>query len=309
MTSIEWTESTWNPIVGCSKISTGCKNCYAERMAVRHANNPQAPAEYARVITGGRWNGATALVESALNKPLRWRKPRMVFVCSMADLFHESVSPRALRLVFESMDRAPWHTYQILTKRPKRMRAAVGAWFADGVRPNWWLGVTAEDQEQADKRIPVLLDTPAAVRLVSVEPMLGPVNFECIDYPQAHEQFAFRYPEVGTLDALRGLTMDDDPTHPALDWIICGGESGPGARPMHPDWARSMRDRCDEAGVPFFFKQWGRLLPKSQMMPGVHMGQDEQPGPDNEYVPIQKHAVGYNLLDGVEHSERPEVKS
>ena len=306
MTKIEWTETTWNPIVGCSKASAGCANCYAERMAVRHANNPQAPAEYAKVITGGRWNGTTAMVESALEKPLHWKKPRMVFVGSMTDLFHKSTPFEWIDRVFAAMA-LTHHTYQVLTKRPKRMkeyvdrlyggtdlteaRRALGLGTVSGVDlvartmdralPNVWLGVTAENQEQANARIPILLDTRAAVRFVSVEPMLTAVDLQ---------------PWHGMHSGPGGL-----------DWVICGGESGPGARPMHPQWARDVRDRCAEAGVPYFMKQWGRFLPKSQMIPGVHMGEDEQPGPDNEYVPIQKHAVGYDLLDGVEHSEYPEA--
>ena len=267
-TKIEWTEETWNPIIGCSKVSPGCDNCYAERMACRLAHMDNRNYQDVTGSNSNRtwfdnWNGKTAFVESALEKPLHWKKPRRIFVCSMGDLFHESVPFEWIDKVFAVMAICPHHTFQVLTKRPGRMldylsdpktqigipgvcssktntKIDLNKFFAAAGWPikNVMLGVTAENQEQADKRIPILLQIPAAKRFVSVEPMLGPVDLEknisehCLIKPAAF-----------------------------LDWVICGGESGPGARPMYPDWVRSLRDQCKAAGVPFFFKQWGEYSP------------------------------------------------
>lgn len=265
-TNIEWCTTTWNPITGCTPISPGCKNCYAERMAKRLAGRFGYPKDYPFAIT---------LHESQFKKPLKWRKPRMVFVCSMGDLFHEDVPFEWIYVVVKAIinahSRNPVHKWLFLTKRPQRIldwrewsktmpytdAARVAAWFQKMA----WLGVTAENQEQADKRIPVLLQIPAAVRFVSVEPMLGPVNMRHIDAEGHH-------PEWCWIDALTGKHTDMGPACPdvpKLDWVIAGGESGPGARPMHPDWARSLRDQCVEAGVPFFFKQWGEWVSVSEV--------------------------------------------
>lgn len=202
------------------------------------------------------------LHEDRLTVPLHWRKPRRVFVCSMADLFHESIPDEFIARVFAVMALAPQHTFQILTKRPGRMRSLLGGWgihnlvmdrFANDddlyVRralaagggqawplPNVWIGVSVEDQKSADLRIPILLDTPAAVRWLSCEPLLGPVDI-------SRDEWLF---------SGKGN---------CVDWVVVGGESGPGARPMHPDWARSLRDQCAAADVPFLFKQWGEWAP------------------------------------------------
>jgi len=222
-TKIEWTETTWNPLTGCTPISPGCAHCYARRMAQRLAGRcgyPAAPHEF-----------EVTLHPERLSEPLGWKKPRRVFVCSMGDLFHESVPFEYIARVYGVMTLNQQHTFQVLTKRPYRAVDFIH-WAEDRYKfartppPNIWLGATIENQEQADKRIPVLLQIPAAVRFVSVEPLLGPV------YPL-------------------------DPQGVRLDWVICGGETGPGARPMHPDWARSLRDQCAVAGVPFFFKKMG----------------------------------------------------
>ena len=263
-TNIEWCQETWNPITGCTPISPGCKNCYAERMAKRLAGRFGYPKDYPFAIT---------LHESQFKKPLKWRKPRMVFVCSMGDLFHEDVPFEWIYVVVKAIISAhmrnPVHKWLFLTKRPQRIldwrewsktmpytdAAQVCAWFQKMA----WLGVTAENQEQADKRIPILLQIPAAVRFVSVEPMLGPVNLRHMDAEGHH-------PEWCWIDALTGKHTDmgrASPDVPKLDWVIAGGESGPGARPMHPDWARSLRDQCQDAGVPFFFKQWGAFGTKA----------------------------------------------
>jgi len=231
---IEWTEETWNPIVGCTKVSAGCAHCYAERMANRL--KAMGRPEYQDVVNGnGRWTGRVTLVPERLEQPLRWRKPRTVFVCSMSDLFHPKVPMYYHVNIWRAMADTPQHTYQILTKRPRAMRGRLEPLSQTfGVLPNVWLGVTAENQEAADERIPLLLQTPAAVRFVSAEPLLGPITLG------------------GAVDYYHGNAYK-----PTLDWVIVGGESGPGARPMHPDWARSLMDQCQSAGVAFFFKQWG----------------------------------------------------
>jgi protein gp37 len=242
-TSIEWADATWNPVVGCSIKSPACTNCYAMRMAARleamsvaherdHGGDPGPMAHYrgtTRPSRGGPvWTGKLALApESTLLKPLRWKRPRRIFVNAMSDLFHEDMPEDWIDAVFDIMGRARQHTFIVLTKRAIRMRAYCRSRFAiRGVfEPNVWLGVTAEDQERADERIPVLISTPAAKRIVSCEPLLGPID----------------------LGALR-----------KIDQIIVGGESGAGARFMPPEWAADLRDQCKRAGVAFFMKQMTR---------------------------------------------------
>ena len=262
---IEWTNATWNPIRGCSRVSAGCAHCYAERMATRFSK-PGEP--YDGLITDNRWNGNLILAEEHLEDPLRWKKPRRVFVNSMSDLFHEHISDQMIDRVFAVMARASHHTFQVLTKRPSRMleyltrhdrieNAESKSWrpkkrtTRPRIRrqlPNVWLGVSVEDQQTADERIPLLTRTPAIVRFVSYEPALGPMDL-------------FRCGGLNTI--IRAMKYENDTGHPSapwLDWVIAGGESGPGARPMHPDWARSIRDQCQAAAVPFFFKQHGEFI-------------------------------------------------
>jgi protein gp37 len=263
-TSIEWTDASWNPIVGCTEISPGCANCYAARLAsTRLRNTPQYkglaaklkseiqfPAVHAHGIPEGtiqpRWTGEVRLLLERLQEPLRWRKPRRIFVCDMGDLFHESVDAEAIGLVVQTIAKCPQHTFQILTKRAARMKEIFSGYteyttfFRGKPLPNVWLGVSVENQHFADERIPLLLETPAAVRWISAEPLLGGVKL-----PDAQSREIHRWPQ--------------------LDWVVCGGESGANARPMHPDWARSLRDQCKAAGVPFFFKQWGEWLHVNQM--------------------------------------------
>ncbi len=234
--AIEWTNSTWNPVVGCRKVSAGCKNCYAERMAKRLAGmaraarrrgqNPGRTANYLHVIDAhGRWNGQVFLDEGAIGDPLRWVRPRMIFVNSMSDLFHEDVPAGFIHAVFDVMNRCPQHTFQILTKRPqtaarhsKRLQ-----W-----TPNIWMGTSVENATVAH-RVRHLRQTRAAIKFLSVEPLLGPIP---------------RLPLAG------------------IGWVIVGGESGPRARPMRAEWVRRIRDRCVLRGVPFFFKQWGGVNKK-----------------------------------------------
>jgi protein gp37 len=264
-TSIEWTDETWNPATGCDKVSPGCDNCYAEGIANRFAGTPQFPNGF----------GVTLRPER-LRQPLKWRKPRRVFVNSMSDLFHKDIPDSFIAQVFTVMATAGQHTFQVLTKRPGRMRALMSsAEFQQDVRdfadatgrngwdeswplPNVWLGVSAEDQKWADVRIPALIDTPAAVRFVSAEPLLGPIDlFGDVERPgPAIVRTGVSQPtDYGT-----GVEYDWD-DQPGIDWVIVGGESGPKARPMHPDWARSLRDQCTTAGVAYLFKQWGEWMP------------------------------------------------
>lgn len=357
-TGIEWTHipgfkgETWNPVVGCSVISPGCTNCYAMRLAgARLDGNPNTP-HYAGTTrpskAGPVWSGKLAHApEAAMMAPLRWRKPRAVFVNSMGDLFHEDAPDWWIDLVFAVMALCPQHVFIILTKRSARMRdyletrtaqvmgpdvkamlaspladalQRVSNWRGDGAPmnaplmlrypdtsseaqsrwplPNVWLGVSVEDQTRADERIPDLLNTPAAVRLVSCEPLLGPLwlpswlpevrdpYLEVQGAPMAclgcddGEGFApprclsATDPRLACPENRAVIIDHEGPEDPetggpqwvhtervTLDWVIAGGESGKGARPVHPDWIRSLRDQCAAAGTPFFFKQWGDHAP------------------------------------------------
>ena len=236
MSNIEWTDETWNPTVGCTKVSPGCKNCYAETMHARLTAMGQP--KYSEPF------GVVKPWPAHLDAPLHWRKPRRVFVNSMSDLFHEGVPDSFIAEVWKRMALVQDHTFQILTKRSRRMRDYCSEMdvihVAGRAVPNIWLGVSVEDQQRADERIPHLLETPAAVRFLSCEPLLGAAD-------------------------LGGYTHCDlcGYTH-QIDWVIAGAESGKGARPMDLDWARSLRDQCMEACVPFFVKQLchnGRKIP------------------------------------------------
>ena len=242
MTSkIEWTQETWNPIVGCSKVSPGCQHCYAERMAKRL--KAMGVANYQDVVDENGWTGIMGFVPGALLKPYRWKKPRMVFVGSMNDILHNTVQDWALNAIMGTIAKFPQHIFQILTKRAERM----AEYFSTHEVPdNLWVGVTAENREMANKRIPYLLHVKAKVRFVSIEPMLGPVDL------------SMYLPGTCVLYKHR---LNENPVAEYLDWVIAGGESGPGARPMHPDWVRNLRDQCQAANVPFFFKQWGEWSP------------------------------------------------
>ncbi|MCJ2128325.1 phage Gp37/Gp68 family protein [Methylobacterium sp. E-045] len=344
MSKIEWTEKTWNPIVGCSVVSPGCTNCYAMTMAARLE---RMGTERYRGLTkpskaGAVWTGETRLVEETLTEPLRRRKPTMWFVNSMSDLFHESAPDAWIDRVFAVMALCPQHTFQVLTKRSARMRAYLSSdetagrltralsHGIDGIGslsivschdglsgfqlPNVWLGVSTEDQRRADERVPDLLATPAAVRFVSAEPLLGPIDFRNIPYPSPPEDEGRR---GSALDGheVAGLVGNCIAYIPALDWIIVGGESGPGARPMHPAWARSIRDQCARAGVPYFFKQWGAWSedtnqdsPRGDYI-GAHPGVEPIQCCDTVYMaPVGKKVAG-RLLDGVEHNGMPEVRT
>lgn len=240
-TKISWTDKTWNPVSGCSHVSEGCRNCYAERLSLRYG------------YTKKPWTAQNAsenvvLHPERLEQPLHWRKPCRVFVNSMSDLFHEQVPDEFIAKVFEIMMRSQKHTFQILTKRPWRMLEWSKKYINLAV-PNVWLGVSVEDQRAADERIPLLLQTPAAVRFLSCEPLLGEIDLENVIFGEDAEAVA--------LDVLGGVWVPREPApiSNTVDWVIVGGESGPHFRPMDLDWARSIRDKCVAAGVPLWFKQ------------------------------------------------------
>ncbi|MER9814250.1 phage Gp37/Gp68 family protein [Mesorhizobium sp. M0129] len=374
--AIEWTDATWNPIVGCSIVSPGCTHCYAMGMAARieamtaaltrtgQGGAPHYNGTTRKVKGTAIWTGKVALApEKILLQPLAWRAPRKIFVNSMGDLFHEDVPDAWIDKVFAVMALAPQHTFQVLTKR-KRMREYMNwqafdrvviqmmamvdqgtpsvretcerhgiPWQQPRSAHDWWplrnvwLGVSAERQQEADERVPALLATPAAVRFISAEPLLGPIDFTSISGEAPN--YTFR---VNALSG-RHTIPSDNPTDivtdgACLDWIIVGGESGPDARPMHPDWVRDVRDDCAAANVAFFFKQWGEwapgeLAPRMQVRTeraatfwndkwlfenvtpaaGQSMHSDDEP----DVFRFGKRGLGRSL-DGVEHNAMPEAR-
>ena len=224
-TKIEWATSTWSPITGCTPISEGCTNCYAKRMAQRLKGRFGYPEDKPFRVT---------FHPDKLDEPLKWKKPRHIFVVSMGDLFHEDVPDSWIFEVYQKAFANPQHIFIFLTKRPKRMKS----WFyGRECPPHFWFGVTIESQKYIS-RISDLFWVVGNNRFISHEPLLGPIDYMGI--------------------------LRSSPKRPHIDWVIVGGESGPGARPMHPDWVRSVRDQCQEAEVPFFFKQWGEWLPMNQ---------------------------------------------
>jgi protein gp37 len=243
---IEWTDATWNFITGCTKISAGCDHCYAETFAERWRGIPDHHFEQGFDVR---------LWPDRLMLPMKWRTPKRVFVNSMSDLFHEAVPTSLIAAAFDVMRQTPQHTYQILTKRHARMRSlARSAAFGEGwPLPNVWLGVSVEDQKWADIRIPALLDTPTAVRFVSAEPLIGAIDL--------HPHWTYGKPIWGDAEPEpNGVMMQPLAMQPGINWLIAGGESGPGARPCHPGWLRSLRTQCANADVPFFCKQMGSVL-------------------------------------------------
>lgn len=350
-TKIEWTDATWTPVKGCTRVSPGCGGpgphggCYAEIMAARFSKPGQWGEGLAKIVTlpdgskDHRWTGVIRFDERELLKPLSWQRPRRIFVCSTADLFHGGVTDEQIDKVFAVMALCPQHTFQVLTKRPERLReymtsidngdgerlegfrsalvegtaqqiwhgrtgdASVDEWLAVHLPlPNVWLGTSVEDQLRANERIPHLMATPAAVRFLSCEPLLEAVNLRRIRIAPDHHTI---------VDALDGYAMVDTPgrerEHAMIDWVIVGGESGPGARPMRPDWAQSLRDQCVDAGVAFFFKQWGAWSPVG--------GDDLREGDlllttggfssKGWWMRQRGKKAAGRLLDGVEHNGMP----
>ena len=268
-TKIEWAEATWNPLAGCSIVSPGCHNCYAMRTAHRLAAMGQEKYQGVTEKKNGRivWTGDITLHHASLDVPLKKKKPTVWFVNSMSDLFHESVPFEFIYKVFAVMEKAHWHTFQVLTKRSKRMMEFLGGTSGAGLSapplPNVWLGTSCEDQQRADERIPHLLNCPAAVRFVSAEPLLGELDlvpylrgssYQCsCGFHMTMKKLVDEY-ETGYSCVECGESCRPGPT---IDLVITGGESGPKARPMHPAWPLSIRDQCVDANVSFFFKQWG----------------------------------------------------
>jgi len=303
-TKIEWTDYSWNPIRArrldngklghhCEHVSEGCRNCYSESMNRRLGTGLDFKP-------GHRADVEIFLDEKMLLAPLRWKKPRRIFVNSMTDTFAEFVKDEWIDRMFAVMALCPQHTFQVLTKRPGRMQtyccdpqsqriwrlacnmgqpgralsATLAKFGSPWPLPNIWLGISAEDQATADERIPLLLQTPAAVRFVSLEPLLGPID----------------------LMQCKAVTVETPGMEPAgsIDWAIVGGESGPHARPLHPRWARDLRDQCATAGVPFFFKQWGQHRPPTENDPA--------------WRSLGKKGSG-RLLDGRTHDEVPHANT
>lgn len=220
-TQIEWTDVTWNPVTGCSKITRGCDHCYAERFSERFRGVKNHPFENGFDLT---------LRTERLKQPLDWRKPRRIFVNSMSDLFHKEIPRAFIDIVFDTMEKADWHTYQVLTKRSSLMSRYLNHRYSEALAPKHiWLGVSIEDEKNT-VRLKHLKEAHASTKFISFEPLLGP---------------------VGSID-LRGI-----------DWVIVGGESGPGARPMAEEWATQIHKQCKKDKVAFFFKQWGGIRPKS----------------------------------------------
>lgn len=317
-TPIEWTDATWNPVTGCSVVSPGCTNCYAMKLAgTRLKHIPSRRGLTTPSKAGPVWNGKVRFNEEFLLQPLRWKHPRMIFVCAHGDLFAEGVPDEWIDHAFAVMALAPQHTFQVLTKRAQRMRDYVNdpetihrvyhlacdiavehrinvtliadrshaamappgprVYLGEWPLKNVWKGVSAEDQARADERIRFLTETAAVIRWISAEPLLGAIDLERVLFEREHYQSGAHH----YVDVLRGgfwspkpfyrasqdgepkshFTNHSDIKDQLIDWVVVGGESGPGARPMHPEWVRSLRDQCVASGVPFFFKQWGAWKP------------------------------------------------
>lgn len=268
-TKIEWATATWNPWIGCTKVSPACDNCYGERWAKR---------------CGRDFSKVTRAADATFYAPLKWKEPQRIFVCSLSDFFHANVPMGWFQEAITVMKTCPEHTFMLLTKRPENI---VNRLLASNLSlpANIWLGVTVENQEQAYNRIPELLKMPAAVHFVSCEPLLGPVDLA----PYLFD------PSLGHFGCIIDPNQPGGAKYyqpPGISWVICGGESGPHARPMHPDWARSLRDQCAATHVPFMFKQWGEW------------GISELTG---GFIRLGKKKTG-RLLDGVEHNGMPEVR-
>lgn len=323
---IEWTDATWGPVTGCTKVSEGCDHCYAETIAHRFAGTKAYPNGFDVTLRPER-----------LDQPLHWRRPRRIFVNSMSDLFHKDVPDEYIARVFAVMALAPQHTFQVLTKRPGRMRSLLGSeafrprvetealrlktqqwaageypcgrkaegrtrWtFPGWPLPNIWLGTSVENQKWADVRVPQLLATPAAIRFLSCEPLLGLVDLTGSGIQQTY--WLTGRPGWGPEESVGDVVMQPLTIAPSLDWVIVGGESGPGARPMHPDWARSLRDQCLAVGVPFLFKQWGEWAPFfwTADHPTHYFG-------DGVMVGRVGKKIAGRMLDGRTWDEYPEAK-
>ena len=350
-TKIEWTDATWNIVTGCQIVSPGCTNCYAMRLAgTRLRNIPSRVGLTKDTKAGPVWTGDVRFNREWLDQPLRWKRSRMIFVAAHGDLFADGVTDEQLDQIFAVMALSPQHIFQMLTKRPERMRdyllemercfndddrefskrwgtaateatespCAAGA-IQDIEFPlsNVWLGVSIEDQTRADMRVPILLNTPAVIRWTSDEPLLSEIRYSGVS--------GDRKRKWNWLTGCTGTMYQDGPDinyGPKIDWVVAGGESGANARPMHPDWARSLRDQCAAAGVPFLFKQWGNWQVASEG--NGHLdhnmarndafwididGTRHKPSSTGLTKPYAMHrvtkSVAGRLLDGVEHNGFP----
>lgn len=305
-----WWDKAWSLVDGCTPVSPACDNCWAAAQTAMRANHPndKVRSRAEGLTADGHFNGQIRLNEEFLDKPVRTKKPTAWAVWN--DLFHGDVPDEFLLKVFSLMGHvsARHHTFLILTKRPERMRKFINSIDHDDFNwplPNVWLGVTAENQQTADARIPILLQTPAAVRFVSVEPMLGPVNLKLDRRPPCSHRGCYNH----TTHPCEGCGRKQGML--PLDWVVCGGESGPNARPMHPDWARGLRDQCQAAGAPFAFKSWGewaaayygaQTWEPTESTPYHYFASPE----DRPYKVwrVGKKAAG-RMLDGVEYLELP----
>ena len=346
-TKIEWADATVNAINGCSVVSPGCTNCYAMRLAgTRLKHHPTRKGLTTDSKAGPVWNGQVRLHEPALMQPLAWKRPRRIFWNAHGDLFHPAVPDEWIDRVFAVCALTQQHTHMILTKRSARMREYMGnavgrvgdkiiqmrrergdygpivpvpsiplgmPWWP---LPNVWLGVSVEDQARADERILDLLATPAAVRFVSCEPLFGPVDLEVAWHGEnAIDSECWGdcawcnngHPPLHNCQAGRQSSIELERGRSGIDWVIVGGESGPGARPMHPAWARSLRDQCAAAGVPFYFKQFGEHI--AHPAPSAKWSDGSAVDPDLEPVTFERvgKKLAGRLLDGVEHNGMPAV--
>jgi protein gp37 len=283
--SMYWDESLYL-VEGCAKVGPGCAHCWSERIAPFRLKKHR-PYIFAEVYCEGEWSGRSVCRPELLEKVRGARKPRIYSIWN--DLFHKGVPDSFICDVFAVMTEAQKHTFLILTKRPERMLQWSDNWLYTAL-PNVWLGTTAVDQETADERIHYLLKTPAAVRFVSVEPMLGEVNLTPYLSPRWIDPLEHDFAKVS----------------PGLDWVICGGESGPAARPMNPEWVRNLRDQCIEAGTPFYMKQWGNWKPYRSGDWGSHYHWFDRLAPTGEpdMVRVRKEVAG-RTLDGREWNESP----
>jgi protein gp37 len=348
---IEWCDASWNPIRAqrtsdgrmghfCIHASEGCRNCYAEAINHRLGTGIDFKAQNRNEVE-------IVVPDKALMEPLKWKRPRKIFVCSMSDLFGDFVPDEAIVRVLAVAAYCRHHTFIILTKRANRMRAYLSAhntrhevwqamykmnltpawWYGGAVPGNWplpnvWFGVSAEDQANADERVPELLNTPAAVRFVSLEPLLGPIHLGYLGWPNGQR---LRRTGYNALIGARYHAGSMVEKLPKLDWVIVGGESGPKARPMDPNWVRQLREGCLHTGIPFFFKQWGEWLPgevyaigdeggfarHQDGTEGGHGGKHDHWWSGDSFggvisTRVGKHAAG-RRLDGIEHNEFPKV--